>query len=223
MASQDNNPQHGNLSPEITAAHIPREIRLDAEHPAADWQNTSPIVFCTDWQGKNPDPGRETKARVLWSGETLYLRFECRFYEFFLFSDAEANGHHDHLWERDVAEAFLQPDSSRALCYREFEISPNGMWLDLDIFPGGRADLQSGLQRSVSVNKRDQTWAAEMAIPLRALTPHFDPRAVWRANFFRVEGSKEPRTYLAWQPTKTPQPNFHVPSAFGRLRFLNPA
>jgi alpha-galactosidase len=38
-------------------------------------------------------------------------------------------------------------------------------------------------------------------------------------NFYRVEGPQEPRAYLAWRPTKTPQPNFHVPSAFGKLRF----
>ena len=46
-----------------------------------------------------------------------------------------------------------------------------------------------------------------------------DPRASWRANFYRVEGSKEPRAYLAWQATRTAQPNFHVPRAFGKLRF----
>jgi alpha-galactosidase len=59
-----------------------------------------------------------------------------------------------------------------------------------------------------------------LAIPMRALTANFDPAAEWRVNFFRVEGSREPRFYSAWRATKTPQPNFHVPSAFGRMRFL---
>jgi len=58
-----------------------------------------------------------------------------------------------------------------------------------------------------------------LAIPMKALTAHFDPAAVWRANFYRIEGSKEPRFYMAWQPTRTSTPNFHVPSAFGKLRF----
>jgi len=61
-----------------------------------------------------------------------------------------------------------------------------------------------------------------MAIPLQALTPEFNPQAIWRTNFYRVEGMEEPRTYLAWQPTRTSQPNFHVPSAFGKLRFAGP-
>jgi alpha-galactosidase len=54
---------------------------------------------------------------------------------------------------------------------------------------------------------------------MRCLTAHFDPNRVWRANFYRVEGKAEPRQYMAWQPTHTLQPNFHVPEAFGALRF----
>jgi len=93
------------------------------------------------------------------------------------------------------------------------------MWIDLDVFPGGIADLKSGLERSVVLDEKSLTWAAELAIPMKALSREFDPRAVWRANFYRVEGRAEPRTYLAWQPTHTPEPNFHVPGAFGRMRF----
>jgi alpha-galactosidase len=136
-----------------------------------------------------------------------------------MFEDSDADGRRDQLWERDVAEAFLQPDPSRLGFYREFEVSPNGMWIDLDIFPGGRADLKSGLQRSVVLDPDSHTWSAELAIPMRTLTQDFDPTLKWRANFFRVEGSKEPRAYLAWRPTDTPQPNFHVPEAFGQLCF----
>ena len=194
-------------------------VSLDAAHSAEIWKTTTPIVFSSDWQGHNGDPAQETSVRVLWSRKYLYLRFECHYRELFTFEDADPNGRRDYLWDRDVAEAFLQPDPSRDRFYREFEISPNGMWIDLDIFPGGRADLKSGLQRSVAVDEKSRTWSAELAIPMKSLTGNFDPSAIWRVNFYRVEGKTEPRAYLAWQPTKTPQPNFHVPSAFGTLRF----
>lgn len=203
----------------ITAVRIAQEISLDAQHPAAEWQAAEAVSFCQDWQGKNPDPERQTSVRVLWTPQTLYLRFECRYRELFVFEDSEANGRRDQLWDRDVAEAFLQPDPSRARYYREFEVSPNGMWIDLDIFPGGLSDLKSGLSRSVWLDRDRHVWAAEMAIPMRALTGKFDPAAVWRANFYRVEGPREPRFYSAWRATGTPEPNFHVPSAFGKLRF----
>jgi alpha-galactosidase len=219
MKHRADNPADATLSAEVVAIHISSQLRLDAKHPAVEWEAANPIAFCTDWQGKNPDPGRETQVRVLWSEQALYLRFECRYRELFLFTDSDTNGRRDHLWDRDVAEVFLQPDPQRERYYKEFEVSPNGMWVDLDIFLGGRADLESGLQRSVFLDKEGGTWAAELAIPVKSLTPRFSPEAVWRANFYRVEGAEEPRAYLAWQPTGTPEPNFHVPGAFGRLRF----
>jgi len=210
---------HDVVEGEIVATHVDAVVPLDAAHPSRAWQKALPITFSSDWQGENADPGRETSVRVLWSLQFLYLRFECRYRELFTFEDSDANGRRDHLWDRDVAEAFLQPDPSRERFYREFEVSPNGMWVDLDIFPGGLADLKSGLRRSAVVDEKSRTWAAELAIPMKSLTTNFDPSAIWRANFYRVEGRREPRTYLAWQPTHTPQPNFHVPKAFGKLRF----
>ena len=211
------------------------------------------MTFSTNWQAHNPDPALETKVQALWFGadeETrgrttggvgqpppnqaaaLYVRFECHYRELFVFDDCEANGRRDHLWDRDVAEAFLQPgliglepqlashhEQPGECSYAEFEVAPNGMWIDLAIFPSGRRDLNSGLTRSVHVDKQRKIWMAELAIPLKALTSNFDPSIPWRANFYRVEGKSELRQYLAWQPTGTPQPNFHVPRAFGILRF----
>jgi len=207
------------VASEIIASRLAGEIRLNAGHPAIEWQRAQPVAFCADWQGKNPDEQRETVVRVLWSPQTLYLRFECRYRELYLFEDSASDGRRDHLWDRDVAEAFLQPDPARPRYYREFEVSPNGMWIDLDIFPGGLADLKSGMTRSVFLDEKAHRWAAELAIPLKALTPNFDPQSVWRANFYRVEGKEEPRKYLAWRPTGTAEPNFHVPAAFGTLSF----
>jgi alpha-galactosidase len=203
----------------VTAVRVAHEISLDARHPASEWQAASPVAFCADWQGLHPDPERQTEVRLLWTPKTLYLRFECRYRELFVFADSEPSGRRDRLWDRDVAETFLQPDPSRPRYYREFEVSPNGMWIDLDIFPEGLSDLKSGLTRSVWLDREGHRWAAELAIPMKALTEHFDPAAVWRANFYRVEGPREPRFYSAWRATGTPEPNFHVPSAFGKLRF----
>ena len=203
----------------IIAIYVSDKISLDAANAADEWKSAKPITFCSDWQGKNADHGLETQVRALWSREHLYLRFECRYRELFMFEDSDPGGRRDHLWDRDVVEAFLQPAPSREGFYREFEVSPNGMWVDLDIFPEGRRDLGSGLERSVWLDREHHVWSAELAIPMRALTPEFDPAAEWRVNFFRVEGAREPRFYSAWRATKTPQPNFHVPEVFGRLRF----
>ena len=204
----------------LTATRVSSVVRLDAANPAAEWTGAEPVRFCADWQGSNPDPALETEVRVLWSPSTLYLRFGCHYRDLFVFEDSAPNGRRDHLWDRDVAEAFLQPpDAASPRFYKEFEVAPNGMWIDLDIFPGGLKDLESRLTRSVHLDQSRKIWSAELAIPMPSLTATFDATRSWRANFYRVEGKAEPRRYLAWQPTHTAVANFHVPDAFGELRF----
>jgi alpha-galactosidase len=77
--------------------------------------------------------------------------------------------------------------------------------------------LNSGLRRRVNVDEHNKQWHAVLALPMKSLVADFQMRAVWRVNFFRVEGASEPRFYSAWRPTNTPEPNFHVPEAFGAL------
>ena len=185
--------------------------------PSKAWRSAKPVLFDFDWQGKNPDPRRQTEVRLLWTPEFLYLKFVARYRLITVFDDADSNGRRDKLWDRDVAEVFLQPDPAELRRYKEFEVSPNGFWIDLEIANGALQHLQSGLQRRISIDETAKTWTAELAIPMKSLTQHFDP--IWRVNFFRVEGPTEPRFYSSWQPTNTPQPNFHVPERFGFLKF----
>ena len=185
----------------------------------ASWERAGLLRFNADWQGKNADPGRETEVRLLWTPEILFLRFRARYRTITVFTDAEANGRRDQLWDRDVAEAFLQPDRSHLRRYKEFEVSPNGFWIDLDIAPSEKHDLKSGLKRRVVLDEAQKIWVAELAIAMKCLVAMFDPALAWRVNFYRVEGAQEPRFYSAWKPTGTPVPNFHVPEAFGELIF----
>jgi alpha-galactosidase len=185
----------------------------------AAWGLGQALRFNADWRGKNADPGRETEVRLLWTAETFFLRFRAKYRTITVFPDAAPNGWRDQLWDRDVAEVFLQPDKSNLRRYKEFEVSPNGYWIDLDIAPGEKHDLNSGMRRRVVLDEKSRTWMAELAIPMKSLVEKIDASAAWRVNFYRVEGASEPRFYSAWRPTRTPVPNFHVPEAFGELVF----
>jgi Carbohydrate family 9 binding domain-like len=187
--------------------------------PQGDWNRSEPVAFCHDWQGKKPDPQRETEVRLLWSDDRLFIRFQCCYRTVDVFPDADPNGRRHELWDRDVAEVFLQPDRFGEKFYKEFEISPNGMWLDLDISPQGLRHLTSGMRSRVTVDEAARIWTAELAIPMTALTESFDPAQSWRVNLFRCEGLDPQRFYSAWRPTETNEPNFHVPQKFGWLRF----
>jgi alpha-galactosidase len=183
------------------------------------WDRAAPLHFDHDWQGQNTDPQRATEVRLLWTADTLFVRFQCQYRSITIFSDSRTDGWRYKLWDRDVAETFLQPDASDPLVYKELEVSPNGYWIDLAVSHGQIEELHSGLRHRVVMDEKARTWTAELAIPMKRLTAHFDPRLPWRANFFRIEGEVEPRFYAAWRPTNTPEPNFHVPSAFGQLVF----
>ncbi len=208
------------------AAFLADEI-ADGAFPSPDaWQRAAPVRFSWDWRGENADPPRETQVRLLWRPEFLALQFRAAYRRVTVFADADARGRRDHLWDRDVAETFLQPHDCDPLRYREFEVSPNGFWIDLDIIAGEKGpaearDLQSGLRCRARIDQAARVWTAELVLPMNALTRQFDPARSWRVNFFRAEGEREPRFYSAWRPTGTPQPNFHVPSAFGVLKFSN--
>jgi len=204
-----------------TAVAVRLKEKTDSEgFPAkSDWQKAPAIRFDQDWKGENPDPLRATEVRLLWMPETLFLRFHCNYRNIFVFSDAREDGWRYELWDRDVAETFLQPDASDPLVYREFEVSPNDYWIDLAVSHGKIEELHSGLRRRVVLDEKAKTWTAELAIPMKYLTAQFEPKQSWRANFYRIEGETEPRFYSAWSPTYSPKPNFHVPSAFGTLVF----
>ncbi len=208
-----------NELPAAFAFRLTDKPGLDSFPDRSAWEKSSRVRFDHDWQGQNADPARATEVQLLWTSEILFLRFQARYRNITVFPDAREDGWRDELWNRDVAEAFLQPDSRDPWKYKEFEVSPNGQWIDLDIVNRGHTELRSKLKRRVVQDAQAKTWTAELAIPMASLTSHFDSNQSWRANFFRVEGEAEPRFYSAWSPTYSQKPDFHVPDAFGKLVF----
>lgn len=181
------------------------------------WDLASPVTFSHDWRGENADPQRETEARLLWSEDRLFLRFRCRYRE--VYAKEGSNRRRDELWTEDVAEIFIQSSTEKLNRYREFEVSPKGDWLDLEINERQRSFLMCAFQCRVICDA--EKWIAEMAIPMHCLTPNFNPAEIWRLNLFRIEGCEPNRFYSAWRPTYTLQPNFHVPERFGELLFVS--
>jgi hypothetical protein len=204
---------------EVIAVRLNHEVGANGFPVEGDWERAVSVSFSHDWQGKNEDPPRQTEVRVLWTDSELYLRFRCHYRTIHVFPDADPNGRRDTLWDRDVAEVFLQTDRLGERYYKEFEVSPNGQWLDLDITPQGLRHITSGMQTMVTRDESKREWTADLAVPVGALTLSFEPAQKWRVNFFRCEGVDPQRFYSAWQPTNTPEPNFHVPEKFGWLRF----
>lgn len=193
----------------------------DLDH--ADWKRVKPIPIRRYWSGNPAPAGRHAEARILWSDKALCVRFVCHQTEpLIVSSNPQTETKSIGLWDRDVCEFFLAPNPEQPNHYFEFEAAPTGEWVDLAVRvkPGQREterDFDSGMTTSARIGDGQLTIA--MRIPWRDRIHKPEPGERWRVNLFRCVGSGQNRGYLAWQPTHTEQPNFHVPETFGWLAF----
>ena len=187
------------------------------------WQACQPIKIEHYWSGEPAPPSRHAEARICWSNDALHVRFVCAQHEPLIVSD---NPRTDQktlgLWDRDVCEIFVAPDPANPARYFEFEAAPTGEWIDLGIVvtPTGREtdwDFASGFTTTAKLDGEQLTIG--MRIPWGEAIPKPATGDLWHVNLFRCVGPEAPERYLAWLPTKTPEPNFHVPEVFGDLRF----
>jgi hypothetical protein len=125
------------------------------------------------------------------------------------------------LWERDVCELFVAPDTRNRRRYFEFEIAPTGEWLDLIVDwtkdEPRYWDYKSGMETFAKVEPGEVTMV--MKIPWSAFGKKPEAGDVWLGNLFRQVGSGDTRGYLAWSPTMTKTPQFHEPEKFGEFVF----
>lgn len=175
------------------------------------------------WSGKSAPSGRQFKAKLLWSKTALYVRFEANRAEPLIVSDKpDVSKKTLGLWDRDVCEIFLAPDKNEARKYFEFEVAPTGEWVDvsIDSTSGERKsnwNFKSGMESSVKVEKDRIVMAVKIEWKAFGKTPKAGD--TWLGNIFRCVGKDPDRGYLAWSPTMTKDPNFHVTEKFGRFVF----
>lgn len=139
--------------------------------------------------------------------------------------------HDAPLYDEDVVEVFLAPENVKR--YFELEVSPRGTVFDarVDSPDGERATMHVerdwtcyGLiapVRRVTESNGASTVDTLLRIPFASLD-RATPRdgEIWRANFFRIDRhTAHGDEFSAWQPTLKTPADFHVPAAFGALRF----
>ena len=206
----------------LIARHIGRSLSED-DFDNLIWDQCQPVRIEHYWSGEPAMASRHAEARVCWSSEALHVRFVGMQQEPLIVSEnARTDKKTLGLWDRDVCEIFLAPNSSEPWRYFEFEAAPTGEWVDLGITvkPSGREtdwDFASGFTTAARL-KQEQLLVG-MRIPWSKAIPKPKAGDEWRVNVFRCVGPEAPERYLAWRPTRTEEPNFHIPEAFGTLRF----
>ena len=210
------------IEPAVIARHIDQPIS-PTDFDNQIWKQCEPVHIDHYWSGEPAIASRHAEARVCWSDEAIHVRFIGRQLEPPIVTDRPDTDRKTlGLWDRDVCEIFLAPDAAQPWRYFEFEAAPTGEWVDLGITvtPKGREtdwDFTSGLKTAAKLE--GECLLVGMKIPWSESLPKPQRGDVWRVNLFRCVGPEAPERYLAWLPTRTPEPNFHVPDVFGTLRF----
>lgn len=167
-------------------------------------------------------PGHRTEIRSRWTADNIYFLFMCPYVELYPKPNTVTDKETNQLWNYDVAEVFIGWDYKNIRRYKEFEVSPNGEWVDLDIdkdhpLSQGGWLWNSGFKVKTRIDSAAKIWYGEMQIPWKSVEER-EPKAgnELRVNFYRMQGPPPNRKMISWQPTHSP--SYHVPEAFGTLK-----
>src|SRR5437016_13430049 len=207
----------------LTQLHDSRVDMVVWDLQIAWWDHAGALTIYHYLSGNVALAAGQAEARILWSKKAPHVRFVCHQAEPLVVGEKPQTLNKTMgLWDRDVCEIFIAPDPHVVERYLEFEAAPTGEWLDVAIHwsPQKREsdwEFHSHMSTAARVEKDRVTIA--MRIPWNHWIHEPQKGERWRVNLFRCVGKDPNRGYLAWQPTRTPQPNFHVPEVFGWLRF----
>jgi hypothetical protein len=204
----------------IESKYRSSDFELTADASAPQWKEATAVSADRDRYGQ-PVAGHRTEIRSRWTSGHLYFLFVCPYEKLNLRLDPPSPSETNKLWEHDVAEVFIGADFQNIQRYREFQVSPRGEWVDLDIdrskpnFANGWT-WNSGFLVKARIDEKKKIWYGEMKIPIGSIDSR--PPAAgneMRVNFYRIQGPGPNRVYVAWQPVNAQ--SYHTPEAFGRI------
>lgn len=181
---------------------------------APDWTKAPAVSFAQDWRGEPAAPKTSVKAE--WNNDAFYMQWTLDGAG--LNSDASrpVDVEREKLYEEDCVEVFLgaRPDG-----YFEIEVGPLGHFFDISVDRKTKKSDTSWSSKpeiKTVVDREKHHVVIEAAFRSPDILKALKAGAVMPLALYRMEG-KSPRQYLAWSPTRTEKPNFHVPDAFGSI------
>src|SRR6185436_11251740 len=150
----------------LTSRKAPADVELTADPASAFWRAAQNIATETDYTG-NRVANHRMEVQSRWTQKHLYLLFVCQYEVLNLKQGPSTTAETQQLWNWDVAEAFIGSDFANIGRYKEFQVSPQGEWVDLDIDRsgqnrGGGSAWNSGFQVKARIDAANKTWYGEM-------------------------------------------------------------
>ncbi|SEI44541.1 Carbohydrate family 9 binding domain-like [Dyadobacter sp. SG02] len=182
-------------------------ITIDGKLDERSWKKAAWTSSFVDIEGdKKPLPLQETRAKMLWDDEYLYIAAQIEEEHIWAYQDKKDQ----IVYLENDFEVFIDPDGDTENYY---ELEINAINNTFDLFlpktyrKGGKAQLKwdiKGLKSAVSVygtvnnaKDKDKRWVVEIAIPFSSLsTENVKPLipadgSEWRINFSRVNWQHE--------------------------------
>lgn len=210
----------------IMSRHSDHDFLPDGDLNKNVWRHGKWVRFDHDMSGQHKYPHAETRVATCWTAAYVYFAFQCKYSTLNVYEGEDTVKERWELWNRDVAEVFINPEPSRVTHYYEFEVAPNNQWIDLEIdktkTPFADAAWDSHFEHATRIDAKKHIWACEMRIPVSSLNaPAIKPGIEWRLNFFRADGPGDDskRRFMSWS-TIPEGKTFHVPTRFGIIKFV---
>ena len=185
------------------------DAELTADPNSEFWKGISGVTIDKSVLGPEV-PELKAEVRSRWTDKFIYFLFSGHYESLTLNAHPDTQHETPHLWEKDVFELYLGSDSEHPNRYREFQLSPQGEFLDNDIDstvrrPGynGEEAWNSGMSVKARIDEHAKIWYGELKIPFAAVDAH-TPKAgnELRINLFRQDTA---------QPSRPQRPSAHVP------------
>jgi len=116
----------------LESARVTGEAALVADPAHPMWREAPRVTITRNYLGE-PIAGPATEVRSRWTDTDLYLLYICPYETLNLKPDPDTSTETRRLWSWDVAEAFIGSNHDHIGAYREYQVSPQGEWVDLDI------------------------------------------------------------------------------------------
>lgn len=207
--------------PIVDSLHAKRDVELNVNPASPFWRAARPIYAEVDKDG-HALPEYRTEIRTRWTETNIYFLFICPYKALYLKPAPDTDHETNELWNWNVAEVFIGSDFKNIKRYKEFEVSPQNEWVDLDI------DLDkphhedgwlwnSGFEHVTRIDAAKHIWYVAMKIPFKAIDNRAPaPGNTFRVNLYRTEGPPNEPKQIMWQPVMSE--SFHMPEHFGLLR-----
>jgi len=205
------------------SAFAKQDVPLQLDPASPFWSAAHLVYMERDSFGKAV-PRYRTEVRSRWTKDNLYFLFICPYEELHLKPEPNTRQETNQLWNWDVAEVFVGSDFADIQRYKEFEVSPQGEWIDLDINLNNPHHedgwtWNSRFEAAARIDRQEHIWYAAMRIPLAAIDARPPvPGNTLRLDLFRSQGPPVHRQEITWQPPMSK--TFHVPEHFGLIKLV---